>query len=127
VSTPILPYASDVAKPPSRTAFIIFGSLACAIAIFAALFPLPAVLELRHYPPGTSMRPMWAVTLIFLGSVTGAFVALPLAIAGLITGRRWRAGWILGLIAVFLAIASIFPNKLLFDHLVSSRGYVMEP
>ena len=73
------------------------------------------------------MRPMGAAAAIFVGAAIGRFLALPTAIIGLILGRRQRSTVLLGLAGCVLACASVVADHSLFNFIVSSRGYVMEP
>jgi hypothetical protein len=86
----------------------------------AIVAPIPSIIDVASYPPGTSMRPMGAVGMITLGGAAGLLIALPLALVGLILGRRRRAGVVLGLYAAF-------GDSFVFHSVVESRGYVMEP
>jgi len=123
---PIAEYAPQTPKRIRRPQTVL-GLAACAIAIFAILVPLPFILEMLCYPPGTSMRPMFAAVAIYLGAAIGRFIALPMAIIGLVLGLRQRWTVLLGLTACALAYASVVADHSLFDLIVSSRGYVMEP
>ena len=103
------------------------GLTACGVAALAIVFPLPSILELLNYPPGTPMRPMGATMMIVLGGMAGLFVAFPLAVVALVGGRRRRAAVVIGLLAIVLACGAVFGDSWLFNHIVSTRGYVMEP
>jgi hypothetical protein len=123
----IISYASEPAGFRPRVYAVAFGVVACIVAIFAIIFPLPSILELLHYPPGTSMRPMGATLMIGLGAMTGVFFGLPLTALCFILGRRRRGALIVGLAALVLVSASILADYCLFNHIVSSRGYILEP
>jgi hypothetical protein len=93
----------------------------------AIVAPIPSIIEVASFPPGTSMRPMGAVGMITLGGAAGLLIALPLALVGLILGRRRRAGVVLGVVAVVLGLCAVFGDSFVFHYVVESRGYVMEP
>ena len=124
---PIIPYASEPRRFRLGAYALAIGLTACAIAAFAIVFPLPSILELLNYPPGTSMRPMGATAMIVLGAMAGLFVAFPLAVIALVFGRRRRAAVVIGLLALVLVCGAVFGDYWLFNHIVSTRGYVMEP
>lgn len=113
-------------KHPSQ-AWLVCGITASCIAVVATIAPIPSIVEVASYPPGTSMRPMLAVGMRFLGAAAGLIAALPLALVCLIKGRRKRAGVILGVIALVLGLIAVFGDTSLFNYIVASRGYIMEP
>jgi hypothetical protein len=126
---PDIPIAEYAPQPPKHTRRPqnVLGLVACAIATGAILLPLPMIFEMLGSPPGSSMRPMGAVAAIFLGAAMGLFLALPTAIVALILGRRQRRTVLLAIIACLLACTSVVADYSLFNFIVSSRGYVMEP
>lgn len=119
----------DYALPsrrPSR-AWLLFGMAACLVAVLAILAPIPSIVEVASCPRGTSMRPMGAVAMQFLGAAMGLFVAVPLALFCLIKGRHRRAGVVLGVIALVLGLIAVVGDIYVFRYIVSSRGYVLAP
>ncbi len=118
-------YAAGVKRPSQ--AWLICGITACCIAAAAIIAPIPAMAEVASYPPGTTMRPMRAAGMLFLGGAAGLLVVLPLALFCLVKGRHRRAGIALGLIGVVLGVVATVGDSYVFKSIVSNRGCVMEP
>ena len=118
-------YATNSQRPSK--AWLVFGITSCCTAIAAIIVPFPSILEVASYPPGTSMRPMGATAMLFLGAAAGLVIAMPLALLCLISGWRRRGGMTLGAIALLLGLVAIFGDGVVFKYIIASRGYVMEP
>jgi len=118
-------YTAESRRPSQ--AWLACGIIACCVAVVAIAAPLRSIAEVASFPPGTSMRPMSAVGMLFLAGAAGLFIALPLSLCCLIGGRRRRAGLVLGLVSFLLGIVAVFGDGYLFNCIVASRGYVMEP
>ena len=65
--------------------------------------------------------------MIFLGSLGGLALGAPLAIACLVAGRRWWAGWMLGLFGFALSLSPWFVSNALWNWVVAKQGFIMEP
>jgi hypothetical protein len=125
MSNRTIDYAT-LSQRPSQ-AWLICGITACCIAVVAIIAPIPSIVEVASWPPGTPMRPMGALMMMFFGRATGLLAVSPLALLCLIKGWHRRAGRILGLIGFLLGAVAIFGDSCVFDYIFATRGYIMAP
>jgi hypothetical protein len=122
-----IPYATPVRATARRSTVLAIGLSACLLGLMANGIPAYFVLSLLEYPAGMSMRPMIEVGMVFLGGVAGTVAVLPLSVVCLARGRRWWAGWLLGIMGCVLGISPWFLNNGLLNWVVAKRGFIMEP
>jgi hypothetical protein len=122
-----IPFARLAAPPVNRRRVLTFGLLACVVGLFANAIPAYFIFCLLQIPAGSSIRPMMEVALIFLGSLGGLAVGVPLGVICWVTGRRWWAGWMLGLFSVVLSLSAWFVSNAIWHWVVAKQGFVMEP
>lgn len=121
----MIDYATGSQRPSQ--AWLICGITACCVAVAAIIAPIPSIAEVASYPPGTSMRPMGAAAMLLLGGAAGMLAVLPLALYCLVRGRHTPAGLILGAVGLLLGVIAVFGDTCVFNYIVTSRGYLMEP
>jgi hypothetical protein len=122
-----IPYARFATTQVNRPRVVKFGLLSCAAGLFANAAPAYFILCMLKIPAGTAIRPMIEAAMIFLGTLGGLAVGLPLAIICLVTGRRWWFGWALGLCAIILSCSPWFVSGALWDWVVAKQGFTMKP
>jgi hypothetical protein len=104
----------------------VWSILACIAATFASATPIPSLLEMASYPPGTAMRPMGATAAVVLAVLGSLVVATPLALLGLFASRRSnRLNWF-GYLALIIAILTVVGPPALMELIIQSRGYIMK-
>jgi hypothetical protein len=73
------------------------------------------------------MRARAAEGMLFWCAVAALLIVMPLALLCLIKGRRKRASIILSAAAFVLGLVAVFGDTYVFNYIVASRGYVMDP
>ncbi len=125
MSAQIIEYAVKTERP--TVAWLVCGITACAIAVFAIVAPIPSMLDVASYPPGTVIRPMLASAVLFMCAATGLFVAMPLALYCLVAGWRRRGGRALGIVGILLGLIATIGDVWVFNYIVTTNGYIMAP
>jgi hypothetical protein len=126
--SPVVQSSESVSKadPFATSDSRICSVLASVVAAIAIATPIPPLLEMASYPPGTAMRPMSAVAAVVFSSLGGLSLAVPLAAWGLIASRRLaRQNWF-GYFAMLLALSAVVAMPVVLNVIISSRGYVMK-
>lgn len=121
--------ASEVVRQPDPCGASdgrICSILACVVAAIALAFPIPSLLEMASYPPGTAMRPMGAVGAVVLSSLGGLFLAVPLAILGLLASRRLGRQIWFGYAALLIASLAVVGPPTILELIINIQGYVMK-
>ena len=95
-----VPYARRADAPAACGRALRVGLLSCAVGLLANGVPAYFIVCLLRIPPGTLVRPMVEVGMIFLGSLGGLAVGVPLGLACIVLGRRWWVGWMIGLLGI---------------------------
>jgi hypothetical protein len=122
-----VPYARRGVARVDRRRVVGLGWLSCAAGLPANAVPLYFILCLLKIPRGTPIRPMVEVVMIFLGSLGGVIIGLPLGIACVVAGRRWWAAWIIGLLGIGLSLSPWFLSRAVWDWVIARQGFIMEP
>ncbi len=114
---------AELPPKPSKASKV-FALVACVLALFGLVLPIPGFWELYNIPAGTACRPMLqAASILFVGLGTPAIV-LPFAIVAACERGSSR---MVGLLAIALSILPFPVYFFLFHWIMDAHALTAKP
>jgi hypothetical protein len=119
----VIPIAPRDATRWSAAAFIV---AALAAELIGTAISAWGAASLRFIPPGSSVRPMGAAAIMFIGWLVGA-AGIPLAIGAMFRSSGKPLAIVAAVVLLLLSVMPWFVGHAVWDHFETARGLIMEP